>query len=231
VIPRIIHQIWLGGTDGLPEPPPQLAEASASWGALHPAWEHRVWTGIEVEELFARARPHLLALYRRYPYWVQRSDAGRYLILHEHGGVYADFDIACARPLDALVGEDLVLSPTRPFGVSNDLMMAMPRHPLFRAALGGLPAAYRRWHRPWMPQYFKVMSGTASLHLSRAYRGMTESSPARLLTAGEYGHGDPAEALVRHVTGNSWHRWDARALVRAWTLADRLAAAFRRGSA
>lgn len=102
MIPRIVHQIWLG--EDTPEPPPHMAE---------------------VDALVVAHRPDLLALFRSYPYWVQRSDVARYVILHRHGGVYADFHIACAGALEGLVGEDLVLAPTRRFGLFNDLTILL----------------------------------------------------------------------------------------------------------
>lgn len=220
-IPKIIHQVWLGGTDGLPAPPERMAEASRTWAAANPGWDHRLWTGAELDALFARLRPDLLELYRGYRYFVQRADAARYLVLHEYGGVYADFDIACLRPLDSLDGLDtaeLVLAPTRPFGVSNDLMMARPGHPLFLEVLDGLPAAHRQWNRWWVPQYLQVMAGTASLHLSRVCSGRQETDAVRLLTPAEYGHQGPEAPLVRHLEGNTWHSRGSRALLLAWSL-------------
>lgn len=227
MIPRIVHQIWLG--EDTPEPPPHMAEASRTWPARNPGWAHRVWGAPEVDALFAAVRPDLVDLYRSYPYCVQRADAARYLILHVHGGVYADFDIACAGPLDDMVREDLVLAPTRPFGLSNDLIMARPGHPLLQAALDGLPAAYRRWHRGWVPPYLRVMLATGPSYFTSVHLRLGAEARARLLTADEYGHGEADRALVRHLQGSTWHAWDAR-LVKAfwrhrWALALGAAAA------
>lgn len=225
MIPRVVHQVWLGGSDGLPEPPPHLAEASRSWPEHNPGWEHRIWSGPQVEALFRELRPDLLELYRGYRFWVQKADAARYLILWAHGGVYADFDVACVGSLEPWSGEDLVLAPTVPAGVSNDFMMARPGHPLFRAVLDALPDARRRWDRPWFPQWVRVMRGTASLHLSAVLDGLADPGPLRLLDPVEYGLADGGPPLVRHLTGNTWHRWDTRALVLAWEHRRGLAAA------
>ena len=211
MIPRVVHQVWLGATEA--EPPARLAEAAATWRAAHPSWEYRCWNGDEVEALFTRARPDLLELYRRYPYWVQRADAARYLILYEHGGVYSDFDVACVRAVDPFLEAEVVLAPTEPLGVSNDLMMARPAHPLFRAALDELPRSFAAWHRPWIPPHFRVICGTGSLHLTRVVRRRRTEPGLRLLTAAEYGHGDEALAVVRHLPGNSWAGWDTHALL------------------
>jgi len=214
MIPRIMHQVWLG--EDRPTPPPHMTEASRTWVERNPGWGHRVWSAAEVEELFATARPDLLPLYRSYPGWIQRADAARYLILHEHGGAYADMDIACAQGLEPLAGEDLVLAPTWPFGLSNDLMMARAGHPFLQAVLDGLPAAFRRWDRFWVPPYVRVLSGGGSSYVTAVWRRLGARTPARLLTPEEYGHGDPDRAFVRHLPGSSWHQWDALLARRLW---------------
>lgn len=110
MIPRIVHQVWLG--EDAAERPPRLVEASRTWVAHNPGWTHRTWSA----------------------------------------------------------AEELVLAPTRPFGISNDLMMARPRHPHFRAALDGLPGSFRRWQRPWVPPYARVILGTGPLYLAAVRR-------------------------------------------------------------
>lgn len=212
MIPRVIHQIWLGESGG-PEPPPRFREAAATWRAEHPEWQYRLWDAVEVDQLFASARPDLHALYRAYPHWVQRADAARYLILHEHGGVYADLDIRCVGSFDEIAEADLVLAPTEPFGLSNDLMAAAAGHLLFDSLLNELATAHRRWGRPWVPRHFQIMCGTGSLLLSRVFARLDVGTAVRLLTSGEYGHGSADEALVHHIEGNSWAGWDTRVLV------------------
>ena len=180
---------------------------------MNPDWEYRRWTAAEIDSLFASARPDLLEYYRRLPYWVQKADAARYLILHEHGGVYADLDIICLRSFDAFSDADAVLAPTEPFGVSNDLMMASAGHPLFATLVDELPASFRRWHRAWIPRHFRVMCSAGSLYLTRNFARFADKRSVRLLTDDEYGHGDPRHAFVRHIEGNSWAGWDTRALL------------------
>ena len=212
MIPKILHQIWLGESDG-PEPPPHFVEAARTWQDRNPTWEYRLWSGPEVEALFAEQRPDLLPLYRAYPYWVQRADAARYLILYHLGGVYADLDITCIRGLDPLIEADVVLAPTAPAGVSNDLMMSRAGDPLFSELLDSLPRADRLWNRPWVPRHFRVMCGTGSLFLTDRKRRHASRSGLRFLTAGEYGHGSPSTAFVQHLDGNTWAAWDTHVFV------------------
>jgi len=46
-IPRIIHQVWLGG-DPLPA---QFEEWRKTWAAKHPGWKLMLWTELEAAEL------------------------------------------------------------------------------------------------------------------------------------------------------------------------------------
>ena len=116
--------------------------------------------------------------------------------------------------LETLVADaDLLLAPTAPFGLSNDLMAATPGHPLFTCLLDELATSHRLWGRPWVPRHFQIMCGTGSLFLSRVFARLDAGTSVRLLTSGEYGHGSADEALVHHIEGNSWAGWDTKALV------------------
>jgi hypothetical protein len=56
----------------------------------HPGWEVRYWDDRSVLALIRRDFPWFLGTYRSYRQAVQRSDAARWLILYEYGGVYID---------------------------------------------------------------------------------------------------------------------------------------------
>lgn len=82
--------------------------------------------------------PHLAAKYAECSYAIQRADIARYLILHRHGGVYADLDMECLRPVGPLLhGRACVLTvePTVHGSwvgarrmVSNAFMAVSPGH-------------------------------------------------------------------------------------------------------
>jgi glycosyltransferase involved in cell wall biosynthesis len=104
-IPRLIHQIWRD--EAVPE---RYRAFRDGWARLHPDWAPRLWTDDAVAELLERHYPELMPLYRGYPAAIQRADLGRYAILHHLGGVYADLDCECLKPIEPLLeGADLVL--------------------------------------------------------------------------------------------------------------------------
>jgi mannosyltransferase OCH1-like enzyme len=127
VIPRTIHQIWIG-PDPLPEDHGPWIE---SWKRHHPSWEHRLWTEEDLPE--DPIRPEILERLRA-P--VERADILRLEILYRHGGVYLDADLECLRPLDDVLGdEDFVGVCHKPGRITNTAIAAVPKHPLLKRAL------------------------------------------------------------------------------------------------
>jgi hypothetical protein len=109
VIPRIIHQTWRD------EPlPDRFRDMAQTWREKHPDWEYRLWTDDDLERLVTDFYPHFLEQFLSYPNPVQRADAGRYLVLHRHGGVYSDIDTTCLFPFDLLTGENRIVFAQEP---------------------------------------------------------------------------------------------------------------------
>ena len=109
MIPKIIHQTW---RDHNPPGPKAWTE---SWKLQNPDWEYRFWTDNDLLDFVRTHYPDLEELYLSYPKPVQRADMARYLILHHHGGVYADIDTECTAPLDAIAEDRRVIFSTEPF--------------------------------------------------------------------------------------------------------------------
>jgi inositol phosphorylceramide mannosyltransferase catalytic subunit len=142
-IPPTLHQTW----KTWPLPPRQQALAE-TWRRAHRHWHWRCWTDADNLALVDAHYPQLGALYREYPYPIQRVDMIRYLILHRYGGVYADLDLECFRSIeDLLHGHACLLSLESQVHsaihrtvriVSNAFMAATPGHPLFEAVIEDL---------------------------------------------------------------------------------------------
>jgi mannosyltransferase OCH1-like enzyme len=74
---------------------------------------------------------------------VVRGDIGRLLVLHRHGGLYADLDYLCMKPLDGiLAGASLALPVWKDGACTNALMASQPGHPLL---LDLAKEGLRRW--------------------------------------------------------------------------------------
>jgi hypothetical protein len=90
MIPRVVHQIWIGST----LPPSALI---ASWQEFCSSrrWAHRLWND-EKHSLFDPVRDVLDAMSTV----GEKAELMRYVILENLGGVYADADTMLIRPLD-----------------------------------------------------------------------------------------------------------------------------------
>jgi hypothetical protein len=127
VIPRIFHQIWLG-----PDPfPKDYVAYRETWRRHHPEWELRLWTEDDLPEGLRRPEA---AERLRAP--AERADILRLELLWRFGGVYADVDIECLRPIDPLIDEvELFIGLAKPGRVNNALLGAVADHPLLDRAL------------------------------------------------------------------------------------------------
>jgi len=140
-IPRVVHQSWRDAAV-----PDEVSGWRRSWREQNPGWEVRLWTDEQNRELISRDYAWFLPIYDGYAEPIMRADAARCFVLHRHGGVYADLDCACLRPLGPLLeGREIVLGlepeshreqhfPSRgglPLLVSNACMASVPGHPFW----------------------------------------------------------------------------------------------------
>jgi hypothetical protein len=100
VIPRILHQTWKDAS--VPQPFHRLQQ---SWLTHNRDWEYRFWTDEAARRFVAERYAWFLPTYDAYVQPIKRVDAVRYLWMHHFGGVYADLDFECLRPLDPLLAE------------------------------------------------------------------------------------------------------------------------------
>jgi hypothetical protein len=108
VIPKKIFQTHEWDYDGLPE---NLKQTSMSWRNLNTGWEYIYHNREERADFVLTHYPHLYDSFSKYPGMLQ-ADVWRYCIVYHYGGVYADMDSVCVKPLDYMLeaynGEDLL---------------------------------------------------------------------------------------------------------------------------
>jgi glycosyltransferase involved in cell wall biosynthesis len=97
MIPKIIHQVWDGRRDRLPE---QFKRFGETWRETHPEWRYERWDWKRMDALVRKYYPDLASVYFGYGHDIQRWNAIRYMILDTYGGVYVDFDCECLEPMD-----------------------------------------------------------------------------------------------------------------------------------
>ena len=174
MIPKIIHQIWEGKTEPLPE---FLSQLSETWKENHPHWHYEFWDGDRMERFVQAHFPDFSTTYYTYHYPVQRWDAVRYLILYKMGGMYVDFDNECIKPIDNCIEENgtcyFSMEPDehyKAFGkeicFNNALMIAPAGHPFFDCIIRHLQSASFVYTGNKM---YDVLHSTGPLMLTNLY--------------------------------------------------------------
>lgn len=141
-IPKIIHQIWLGGP--LPE---KYKTIQKSWKQHHPDWEYRLWTDEDAKTFKMQNR----ALFESAVNWGEKADIFRYEILYQIGGLYVDTDFECLRPMDLLhhltdfyIGMDTVERKFQSPRLLNGLIASIPNHPILKECLSSMSGSGAR---------------------------------------------------------------------------------------
>ena len=146
-IPRIIHQTWIST-----KLPAFYAPWLRSWLVKNPTWQYWFWTDDDIRNFIAHDYGQYLALYDSYKKNINRADAMRYFVLHKYGGLYADIDVECLRPLDDITSKHSCVLPEEhhahsyllhrrspPANVVNAVMACRPGHPYFWKVIKELP--------------------------------------------------------------------------------------------
>ncbi|MDE1895820.1 MAG: tetratricopeptide repeat protein [Rhodospirillales bacterium] len=141
-IPRSITAFW-----DQPEPPEDVSALMQSWRAHNPGFNWRCFNEAEAGDyLDAKFPAPVLQAYQRTQEVPQKADIFRLAWLVQEGGIYADADDRCLRPLEALLppGAGLVLAQEEFGCAANHFIAAAPGHPVLQAALRAVVNAVNR---------------------------------------------------------------------------------------
>lgn len=131
MIPKILHQIWLG--------PRARPHCMTSWAEKNPAWEYKCWSEPDVAAL-TLSNPALFAAFDGV--YHAQADILRYEILFQFGGIYADADSECLRALDDGLRDAESFACREndhdPPLIANSFLGAVPRSALYEAILAEL---------------------------------------------------------------------------------------------
>lgn len=105
MIPRIIHQTYK--TTDLPW---FFKKGQDSAKRHMPDWKYRFWTDEDLDRLVREDYPQFYERWLGLDKQIKRVDTARYMILHKHGGMYADLDFYFKKPVDELIEREYVCS-------------------------------------------------------------------------------------------------------------------------
>ncbi|MBU4530975.1 MAG: hypothetical protein KUA43_05440 [Hoeflea sp.] len=143
--PRLLSQTWK--SDALP---PRADAFRRGWLTHNPDLQYRLFDNAASRTVVADVAPEHLDAYDAMPFPVMRADVFRYAVIFRDGGMYADIDMECLRPLpkalfdlSGLLSIEAKLDPARarelgypmPFQIANCILAARPGHAFFKAAL------------------------------------------------------------------------------------------------
>lgn len=157
MIPKRLHQIWLGDR----EMPADCLEFVARFRDLHPDWEVNLWTDALVETLELTCRPDFLAATEL----AMKADILRYELLYQFGGVYADVDVEPQKPFDPIVERRSNFAALEDGTyLGNAVLGSEALDPFFAKLLLALPDSVTlNWARP-------INERTGPMFLSRVWR-------------------------------------------------------------
>ena len=98
-IPRIIHQTYWS-REGISE---ELRKISETWKSMNPEYEYKFYDDKACSDFVEREFPEYYDAYVNLPKNVERSDFFRILVVLREGGVYADMDAGCIKPIDTYI--------------------------------------------------------------------------------------------------------------------------------
>lgn len=128
-IPSRIFQTWKSKTQF----PTNYAFWKSTFTTQNPYFEHVIWDDHDNRAFIENYFPWFLDIYAGYPREIYRADAIRYFYLYAFGGIYADMDVECLRPLDGLLDRGNVVlgrmgsDPDFPHSIPNAAMASRPR--------------------------------------------------------------------------------------------------------
>ncbi|KAK3595736.1 hypothetical protein CHS0354_025361 [Potamilus streckersoni] len=151
-IPPIIHQTWRDTAVSS-----KVAILVRSWSTFHPTWQYMFWTDHAARCLVRDKHNNLLPTYDGYIENIRRSDAIRYIIVYEYGGVYADMDMESLRSLDPIIRKYSCILAQEPYEHSimegnfenlaiNAFMACAKKHPFMKLAIKRLVDFSHFWN-------------------------------------------------------------------------------------
>jgi mannosyltransferase OCH1-like enzyme len=134
-IPKILFQTWKSHT----VIPDNFRYWSQTWKTHNPDYEYILWDDADNRAFIADKFPWFLPTFDGYKKNIQRADAVRYFFLYYYGGIYADMDFECLKPVDTLFTTNPAatvimgrmaannLGHVQPHTIPNAVMLSRPR--------------------------------------------------------------------------------------------------------
>ncbi|CAK9049048.1 unnamed protein product, partial [Durusdinium trenchii] len=157
----------------------------------------RVWHDHNLTECMQQEFPEYLPAFRALPGGIERSDIGRYCVMHQQGGIYADLDYEVRAFFYTELPAHLVSlvecrSKDKGLLVENSLMASPPGHPFWRLAIRSC------FDVPGRHRWDDAEGGTGPRLLSKLLGSPNVSAMVHVLSCKDFQRGIQADAAHEH---------------------------------
>lgn len=141
-IPKIIWQTYKTNIEEVPE---YAKECIQSWKDLNLEYTHNYLSDddakIFIKEIYG---DKWLNIFNSVPLGVMRGDILRYLLIYEFGGVYADLDTQCIKPISSWMIEDadIILAPESNLEFCVWTFAATAKNPIIKNVIDRMEKAF-----------------------------------------------------------------------------------------
>nr|QBK87498.1 MAG: glycosyltransferase [Marseillevirus LCMAC201] len=197
-----------------------MKKSRTSFIASNPGWTIILWTDRMNRNLIATYFSWFLKYYDNYEYNIQRADVIRYFILWMYGGIYADTDLLCKRPLDDLLremdGNLAIIKSNHLDYYSNWFIVSSKRNVFWPKVWDQLIYVYGYKHcRYCITRHFKIMATTGPIFIDQCIKKF--NPPLYKLTNGfnDCSVCDPQpcnckDCYIINMNAGVWNSWDSK---------------------
>ncbi|MEI6125981.1 MAG: glycosyltransferase [Pseudomonadota bacterium] len=209
-IPRVIHQTWKhNNLENIKDKTFRevAMRSQRSWKANHQHYEYMFWTDHDMESFVKNQYAWFYPTWKGFNVHIKRVDTARYCWLHYYGGMYADLDFICLKPMDpVLKGKEVVLYKPEKHKESvfagNAWMASIPGHPLWL----GMLHYTKEYACPEVRDVTGVMDHTGPFGLGKVVERYALSQPDHmicLLQSDEIGNNSTCK-YAYHTREGTW---------------------------
>ena len=209
MIPKLIHQIYLG-FDGPIEDKPLFMKSKNDIQTIMPDWEYKLWSLEDIRSLI-KSSPKtapLIDFFDNLRWPIQKCDLGRYIILWNKGGFYIDCDIIVSKRFDDLLDNELLFynyeKNDRKFEI--DFMASNKNNPFWLQIINHCIIDYKekskkKIYHTWKARF--VMQTTGPYFFDRAIKKINPSMTKMDLIKSIDSNGD-------YAFNHRSHTWDKK---------------------
>ena len=140
MIPKILHQVWLGPND-IPE---EFVIWISNWKSLHPDWTYMLHTDKDIPQ-------HLEYYINSCKHFSSKSNIMRLYVVNKYGGVYCDTDFEWNKNIDCFLDNNFIVSKQGLSVYCNAFFGSVANNEILKWQLDQIQNYYKL-SPPWGPE-------------------------------------------------------------------------------